>query len=38
LLADLDQSMGLAGIKSVAELNRSALRRCQYGGDLKSNL
>jgi lactate 2-monooxygenase len=38
LLADLDQSMGLAGIKSVAELNRSIVRRCEYGADMKANL
>lgn len=38
LLADLDQSMGLAGVKSIAELNRSKLRKVNYGGDVKSNL
>lgn len=38
LLADFDQSMGLAGIKSVKELNRALLRRTNYGGDLKSVL
>lgn len=31
ILADLDQSMGLAGVKSVAELNRGMLRRISYG-------
>lgn len=38
LLADLDQTMGLAGVKSVADLQRSCLRRSNYGGDVKSNL
>jgi lactate 2-monooxygenase len=38
LLADFDQSMGLAGVKSVGELNRKILRRVNYGGDVKSNL
>lgn len=38
LLADFDQSMGLAGVKSVAELNRGLLRKVVYGGDVKSNL
>lgn len=38
LLADFDQSMGLAGIKSVKELNRALLRRTNYGGDIKSVL
>ncbi|TAQ89795.1 hypothetical protein B7494_g1905 [Chlorociboria aeruginascens] len=35
ILADLDQSMGLAGIKDIAGCNRSMLRRVQYGGDIK---
>jgi lactate 2-monooxygenase len=38
LLADLDTTMGLAGVKSIGELNRSILRRTEYGGDVKSNL
>jgi len=38
LLADFDQSMGLAGVKNIKELNRSLLRRINYGGDLKSVL
>lgn len=38
LLADFDQSMGLAGVKSIRELNRSLLRRTDYGGDIKSVL
>jgi lactate 2-monooxygenase len=38
LLADLDLTMGLSGVKSIAELNRSVLRRCSYGGDVKANL
>ncbi|RDL34583.1 Oxidoreductase [Venustampulla echinocandica] len=37
LLADLDQSMGLAGIPDIAGCNRSMVRRVQYGGDLKSS-
>jgi isopentenyl diphosphate isomerase/L-lactate dehydrogenase-like FMN-dependent dehydrogenase len=41
LLADFDQSMGLAGVKSVKELNaegRKMLRKMNYGGDARSNL
>jgi isopentenyl diphosphate isomerase/L-lactate dehydrogenase-like FMN-dependent dehydrogenase len=38
LLADVDQSMGLAGVQNVAELNRSILRKINYGGDVKSSL
>lgn len=38
LLADLDLTMGLAGVKSVADLQRSMLRRAQYPGDTKANL
>jgi len=38
VLADFDQSMGLAGFGSVRELGRHVLRRVSYGGDLKSNL
>lgn len=38
LLADLDQSMGLAGVQNVGELKRNILRRVQYGGDVKSSL
>ncbi|KAL2130220.1 hypothetical protein VTI74DRAFT_6738 [Chaetomium olivicolor] len=38
LLADVDQSMGLAGVQKVSELNRSMLRKINYGGDLKSSL
>jgi len=38
LLADIDQSMGLAGVQSVPELNRSILRKINYGGDVKSSL
>ncbi|KAK4128251.1 FMN-dependent alpha-hydroxy acid dehydrogenase [Parathielavia appendiculata] len=38
LLADVDQSMGLAGVQKVAELNRIMLRRINYGGDVKSCL
>lgn len=36
LLADLYQSMSLAGIRTVAECNRSVMRKVQYGGDLKA--
>lgn len=37
LLADLDQSMGLAGIQNIADCNRSMIRKVQYGGDKISN-
>jgi lactate 2-monooxygenase len=37
ILADLDQSMGLAGIKNIEGCNRSMIRRVQYGGDVKSS-
>ncbi|RDW68516.1 oxidoreductase-3 [Coleophoma crateriformis] len=37
ILADLDNSMGLAGIKNIQGCNRSMLRRVQYGGDVKSS-
>lgn len=36
LLADLWQSMGLAGLRTVAECDRTKIRKCQYPGDLKS--
>ncbi|KAI3573655.1 FMN-dependent dehydrogenase [Fusarium oxysporum f. sp. albedinis] len=35
LLADLDQSMGLAGVKTVAELDRTMVRRVGYSGEMK---
>ncbi|RYP06841.1 hypothetical protein DL764_002889 [Monosporascus ibericus] len=38
LLAKLDGAMGLAGIKSIADLDRSIVRRVVYGGDILSNL
>lgn len=38
LLADLDQSMGLAGLQSLTELHRGILRKADYGGDIKSSL
>ncbi|KND94803.1 putative lactate 2-monooxygenase PB1A11.03 [Tolypocladium ophioglossoides CBS 100239] len=38
LLADLDLTMGLAGVKSIAELQRPMLRRAQYPGHVKSSL
>lgn len=37
LLADLDQSMGLAGIKNIEGCNRSILRQCNYAGDVKAS-
>ncbi|KAF3016861.1 hypothetical protein E8E14_012099 [Neopestalotiopsis sp. 37M] len=38
ILADLDQTLGLAGVKSVSELNKTILRRVSYPGDIKSSL
>ncbi|KAK0666240.1 FMN-dependent dehydrogenase-domain-containing protein [Cercophora samala] len=38
LLADVDQSMGLLGVQTVGELNRSMLRKLSYGGDVKTSL
>ncbi|KAH7012919.1 FMN-dependent dehydrogenase [Ilyonectria destructans] len=38
LLADFDQSMGLAGVKTVEELDEKMVRRVGYGGDVKSSL
>lgn len=38
LLADLDQTMGLAGYGSVKDLSRRMLRKVNYGGDVKANL
>lgn len=38
LLADLDGTMGLAGIRSVSDLDRTSLKRISYGGDVISNL
>jgi lactate 2-monooxygenase len=37
ILADLDQSMGLSGIANIEGCNRSIIRRCQYGGHVKSS-
>ncbi|KAM3070954.1 hypothetical protein ACMFMG_009862 [Clarireedia jacksonii] len=37
ILADVDQSMGLAGIVDIQGCNRSMLRRVQYGGDVIAN-
>ncbi|MCJ1311531.1 hypothetical protein MMC25_005204 [Agyrium rufum] len=37
ILADLDQTMGLAGIRTIADCNEGVLRKVQYGGDLKSS-
>ncbi|KAL2072537.1 hypothetical protein VTL71DRAFT_11880 [Oculimacula yallundae] len=37
ILADLDQSMGLAGIVNIEGCNRSMIRKVQYGGDVKSS-
>lgn len=36
LLADLWQSMGLAGMRTVAECDRNKIRKVHYPGDLKS--
>lgn len=36
LLADVYQSMGLSGIRAIADCNRDMIRRVQYGGDLKA--
>ncbi|KAL2007475.1 hypothetical protein VTN00DRAFT_8913 [Thermoascus crustaceus] len=36
LLADVYQSMGLSGIRTIADCNRDMIRRVQYGGDLKA--
>ena len=38
LLADLDLTMGFAGVKRVADLQRSMLRRVQYPGNGQSKL
>ena len=38
LLADVDLTMGLAGLKSIADLERGILRRVQYPGDIMSSL
>ncbi|KAJ5484804.1 lactate 2-monooxygenase [Penicillium diatomitis] len=38
LLADLWQSMGLAGIRTVADCDRTVIRRVQHGGDVKAML
>ncbi|KAK4197750.1 FMN-dependent dehydrogenase [Triangularia verruculosa] len=38
LLADVDQSMGLMGVQTIGELNRSMLRKISYGGDVKTSL
>lgn len=38
ILADLDQSMGLAGIRDIAGCDRSMMRQVRYGGDRMSNL
>ncbi|KAJ0121739.1 fmn-dependent dehydrogenase [Diaporthe amygdali] len=38
LLAEIDQTLGLCCVRSVAELNRGILRKLAYGGDVKSSL
>lgn len=38
LLADVDTTMGLCGVKSISELNPSMLVRIQHAGDVRSNL
>ncbi|KAL2056226.1 hypothetical protein ABVK25_003249 [Lepraria finkii] len=37
LLADLDQSLRLGGMCTIADCNRSMIRRVQYGGDTISS-
>ncbi|KAI4249956.1 MAG: hypothetical protein LQ352_005474 [Teloschistes flavicans] len=37
ILADLDQSMGLAGIRTTADCNRDMVRKVVYGGDVISS-
>lgn len=37
ILADVDQSMGLAGISDIKGCNRSMVRRVEYGGDVIAN-
>lgn len=37
ILADVDQSMGLAGIHSIADLNRSTIRKVHYPGERNSS-
>lgn len=36
LLTDLWQNMGLSGIRSVKDCDRSQIRKVQYGGDVKA--
>ena len=36
LLADLDQSMGLSGIRTIADCKRTMIRRVAYAGDVKA--
>lgn len=38
ILADLDQTLGLTGVKSVSELSKGNLRRVSYPGDVKASL
>jgi isopentenyl diphosphate isomerase/L-lactate dehydrogenase-like FMN-dependent dehydrogenase len=38
LLADLDGTMGLAGIKNVADLSQNTLKKVSYAGDIKSSI
>lgn len=37
ILADLDQSMGLAGIRTIGDCEKGMLRRVHYGGDRNSS-
>lgn len=37
ILADLDQSMGLAGIKDIEGCNQSMVRKLEYPGDRASS-
>ncbi|KAH7124862.1 FMN-dependent dehydrogenase [Dactylonectria estremocensis] len=36
ILADMDQSMAIAGFRNIRDLNKSILRRVGYGGDVKA--
>ncbi|ATY59750.1 Alpha-hydroxy acid FMN-dependent [Cordyceps militaris] len=38
LLADLDITMGISGVKNIAELNPSRVAKIQHPGDVRSNL
>ena len=38
LIADLDLTMGFCGVKDIAQLSQTKLRRLAHAGDVKSNL